>query len=217
MIKIVSPITALVVLMVVSCSPTPTPTPTPDLNATATLVALRAFATQTANAPTSTATPTVTSSATASPTRTRTPLPSPTPTATITRTPTSAATATRTRTPTPAVRYPSIKLREPKQGQTIQGVALVLEWEGVALEREGDHYELAIKRQESATWEKRLDAGQQSKLQLNQDAGLGYGMFTWSIYVVDAKSQVVSPDGEKRNVNWGHRGSGGQPCAVCHK
>jgi hypothetical protein len=116
-------------------SPTPTVTPMPTQTlaptATATL--------------TSTPTPAPTATFTSTPAPTATFTSTPAPTATPTLVPSATATKPPTATPTASLRYPSLKLREPQDGRSIEAKSFNFEWESTPLQQDGDHYELFSK------------------------------------------------------------------------
>jgi hypothetical protein len=189
------------------------------------LAACAPAATPTA-APTHTPLPTATPlpSATASPSATPTPSSTftNTPTSTVTRTPTvtqtspPTRTSTPTATPTPALRYPMVTLREPQDGRSIEGISVTFEWEPTTFQRNGDHYEVFLRRAQTASWEKKYNAGGQLKLPLDAEQALSFGNYVWNVFVVDAQGNVVSADGGSRNLTWCHKGSYCHECSSCH-
>jgi hypothetical protein len=191
-------------IFISACAPAPTPTPTPMPTMTL--------------APTATATPTPTSTPTLTPTLTSTPAPTATPTLVPSATGTSSPVPTKTAsaTPTPALRYPSIKLREPQDGRAIEAKSFIFEWENTALQ-DGDHFEVFLRSPQNSTWDKRFNANNQLKLPMSKEQSLLYGDYVWAVFVVDAKGQMVSGAGETRNVKWCHLGSACHECASCHR
>ncbi len=176
-------------------------------------------------APTSTAIPTntptlaPTETPTASPTVTSTPTSTSTATATNTPAPTKTATAspTVTKTPTPAPRYPPVSLREPPEGYKKETVGILFEWDDIGLNKDGDNYQLLVRRASSPTWEKVFTPGSQRKVSWGRDQTLGYGDYFWTVTVVDAAGQVVSGKAADRSFYWCHMRSGCQVCSTCHK
>lgn len=186
-------------VFIAACASAPTPTLLPTLTLAPTATALPA-STPTL-APTSTSTPAPTSTATRTPTATATSSPSPT------KPPTA--------TPTPAPRYPGITLREPADGRSIEAKSFIFEWESIALQG-GDHYEVFVRSAQNATWDKRFNAGAALKLPMSQEQSLTFGDYVWTVFVVDAKNQVASGQGETRRIKWCHPGSACHECSSCH-
>jgi hypothetical protein len=192
------------------------------------LFALLVFIAACASAPTATPAPTLTLALTATALPTGTPTLAPTytstpaPTATATRTPTATATSSPsptkppTATPTLALRYPMIKLREPADGRSIEAKSFIFEWENTSLQQDGDHYEVFVRSAQNATWDKRFNAGAALKLPMSQEQSLVFGDYVWSVFVVDAKGQVASGQGEMRRIKWCHPGSACHECSSCH-
>ena len=193
-------VTVLISLTACASAPTPTPTPLP----TATL------------APTATAVPT--STATLAPTFTSTPAPTATATLkpTVTATSSPAPTKPPTATPTLALRYSAVKLREPQDGRSIEAKSFNFEWESANLQ-EGDHYEVFIKSPQNSAWDKQFNVGASLKFPMSKEQSLLYGDYIWTVFVVDAKGQVASGQGETRNIKWCHLGSACHECSSCHR
>ena len=191
-------------IFISACAAAPTPTPTPMPTMTL--------------APTATATPTSTPTLTPTPTLTSTPAPTATPTLVPSATATSSPVPTKTAaaTPTPALRYPSIKLREPQDGRAIEAKSFIFEWESTALQ-DGDHFEVFLRSPQNSTWDKRFNASNQLKFPMSKEQSLLYGDYVWAVFVVDAKGQVTSGAGETRNVKWCHLGSACHECSSCHR
>ncbi len=170
-------------------------------------------------APTATATHTPTLAPTDTPTSTPTNTSTPTATATATSTSTStpAPTRTITRTPTPALRYPPVSLREPPEGYKKETVGILFQWDDIGLNRDGDNYQLLVRRASSPTWEKTFFPGSDRKVSWGRDQTLGYGDYFWTVNVVDAQGQVVSAKAADRGFYWCHMRSGCQLCSTCHK
>ncbi len=166
-----------------------------------------------------TAMPTMTATSPATPTA----IPTDTPTSTVTPTPTATATSTPapTKTPTPtstvSLRYPSVRLREPPDGQKRETVAITFEWEDMSLRQDGDNYVVLVRRAQSPTWEKTFYAGTQRRVIWGREQTLGYGDYIWAVLVVDGQGQVVSEQGSQRRFFWCHLRSGCQECSSCHR
>ncbi len=186
-------------VFIAACASTPTPTPLPTLTLAPTATALP-ISTPTL-ASTSTTTPASTSTATRTFIATATSSPSPT------KPPTA--------TPTPAPHYPGIALREPADGRSIEAKSFIFEWESIALQG-GDHYEVFVRNTQNATWDKRFNAGGALKLPMRQEQSLVFGDYVWAVFVVDAKGQVASGQGETRRIKWCHPGSACHECSSCH-
>ncbi len=187
---------------VTACASAPTLTPTPPPTATLT--------------PTATALPA--STPTLAPTATNTSAPTATATRASTATATSAPTATKPPTPTPtaAPRYPGVRLREPQDGRALETKSFVFEWESLPLSQDGDHYEVFVRSAQDSTWGKRFNAGASLKLPMSQEQSLVFGDYVWTVFVVDARGQVASGQGETRRVKWCHPGSACHECSSCH-
>ena len=193
-------------VFITACASAPTPTPTPLPTMT-----LAPAATETPTlAPTPSPTPTATSTSTPAPTATPTLIPSAT--ATSSPSPTQPPTAT----PTISLRYPSLKLREPQDGRAIEAKSFNFEWESTALQQDGDHYEVFLKSPQHSTWDNRFNVNSQLKLSMSKEQSLLYGDYIWTVFVVDAKGQVASAQGETRNIKWCHPGSACHECSSCH-
>jgi len=207
--RIVITVSSLIAFAVIfsACAPSPTPTPTPP---TAT------------PPPTQTVAPTFTATATSTPspvpTFTSTPMPTATPTLVPSATATNSPSPTKPPTPTPtaSLRYSSIKLREPQDGRSIEAKSFNFEWESTALQQDGDHYEVFLKSPQNPTWDKRFNANIQLKLPVSKEISLLYGDYVWTVFVIDAKGQVASGQGETRNIKWCHLGSACHECSSCH-
>lgn len=199
--NVVSSILVTVLISLTSCASVPTPTPT-------------ALPTLTL-APTATASPSNTPSP--MPTSTNTPAPTGTPTFSPTATMTSSPSPTKppTATPTVALRYSAMRLREPQDGRSIEAKSFNFEWESATLQ-EGDHFEVFIKSPQNSTWDKRFNAGGSLKLPMSKEQSLLYGDYVWTVFVVDAKGQVASGQGETRKIKWCHLGSACHECSSCH-
>ncbi len=204
---------ALVLAFLVGCS---TPTQAPGLQVAAVPPATTVAPTV---APTATATDTLTPIPTNTPpsTPTNTSVPTPTSTSTATLTSTPVATKTPTRTPTLAVRYPPVSLREPPEGYKKETVGILFQWDDIGLNRDGDNYQLVVRRASSPTWEKTFYPGSERKVSWGRDQTLGYGDYFWTVYVVDGQGQTVSAKGAERGFYWCHMRSGCQVCSTCHK
>lgn len=133
----------------------------------------------------------------------------PTATATTTATQTSSPAATSTRLPTdtptparPSVIYPAVTLREPKNGQTVRGNSITFEWNEVESPLQpGYLYSVFFKRQEGAGWAERCTQ-ERNRCVLSFERGLGYGAYTWTVFIVDEKGKEVSQKGEERDFIW---------------
>lgn len=206
---------ALFLLFLVSCS-SPTGEPTKQVAAVppATVAAPTAVPTATA---TDTPTPVPTDTPTSVPTSTPTRTPTATSTSTATATSTPAPTKTITPTPTPALRYPSVSLREPPEGYKKETVGILFQWDDVGLNKDGDNYQLLVRRASSPTWEKTFYPGSERKVSWGRDQTLGYGDYFWTVNVVDAAGQIVSGKAPDRSFYWCHMRSGCQVCSTCHK
>jgi hypothetical protein len=180
-------------------APVVTPTPAPTMTLAPTATAL----------PTST--PTLVSTATSTPAPTATATFTPTPTATSSPSPTKPPAAT----PTASLRYPMVKLREPQDGRALETKSFVFEWESASLQ-DGDHYEVFVRSAQNSIWEKRFNAGAALKLPMSQEQSLVFGDYVWTVFVVDARGQVVSGQGETRRIQWCHPGSACHECSSCH-
>jgi hypothetical protein len=126
---------------------------------------------------------------------------------------------TLTPTPTPAPRYPGIVLREPPDNQKRETVALTFQWEPIDLNRDGDHYQVCVRRPTSQTWEKTFDAGRDRQLiwGREQNAGFGYGDLIWTVFVIDVQGNIASDKDSERKLYWCHPRSGCQECSSCHR
>lgn len=122
----------------------------------------------------------------------------------VTNTPTNTATmvaiSSPTRTPTVAPRYLAVQLREPRNGQKVEGESATFEWQDIGLVQT-DHYELWLRHASSVAWGKsyRVTGG---KFVLSIRDGMDYGEYIWSIFVLDSQGNVVSQMGEERKMIW---------------
>ena len=115
-----------------------------------------------------------------------------------------------------ALRYPAVKLREPQNGRSIEAKSFNFEWESTNLQ-EGDHYEVFIRTPQDSSWGKRFNAGGSLKLPMSQEQSLLFGDYVWTVFVVDPKGQMVSAQGDARNIKWCHPGSACHECSSCHR
>jgi hypothetical protein len=109
-----------------------------------------------------------------------------------------------------------VKLREPADGRALEVKSFIFEWESTTLQQDGDHYEVFIRRTQNPTWENRFNAGTQLKLPMSKEQSLVYGDYVWTVFVVDARGQVASGQGDTRRINWCHPGSACHECSSCH-
>ncbi len=115
-------------------------------------------------------------------------------------------TSTPAPSPTVAIRYPPVALREPKNGQAVQGESATLEWTDLPLQQPGDYLELRIRQASSPTWQKTLPVSG-GKATLSIRDLFDYGDYVWSVLALDAQQQIVSQAGEERKIVWQPKGA----------
>ena len=193
----------LIVSALSACGRIPTPTlapQAPDTSGTETLIVARVLATMTADVKLVTPTLMSTVTVTAQGTPTKIAATPSVPPSRVTSKPITLS-STSTSTPAAQTRYAAVILREPQNGQTVQGSAATFEWEETNLQG-GGHYEVFLRLNSSTQWDGRCKPADRKKCILPIEQAFGYGDYVWTVFIVDSQGKSVSQETELRKFTW---------------